>query len=89
MNSTVGEADLDTSYTWVKSSWTDNKFYAIFTPTHSDDYSEASSNSGTNTSASSEEATVPEYNTDSDGPPPTCALLLSEGEMVAPMSHSQ
>ena len=78
MNSTVEEANLDSSHPWVEASWTDNKFYASFAPTYSDNHSEASSNSGTNMSASSEEAIFPEYDTDSDGAHYACTLAMEE-----------
>ena len=74
MNSTVDWADLDNSHPWVEASRIDNKFYASVPSTHSDDYSEAIFNSGTNMSASSEEATFPEYNIDLDGAPCMCTL---------------
>ena len=67
MDNIVEEADLHNSHPWFKASWTNNRFYASFAPNHSDDRSEASSNSGTNMSASGEEATLPEYEIDSNG----------------------
>ena len=69
MNSTVEEANLNNSHPWVEASSTNNRYYVNGAPTPSEDHLEASSNSGTNMSASSEEAKFPEYNVGSDGAP--------------------
>ena len=70
------EADLGNSHLCVKASLTNNKLCASFTPTYSDDHSEAISNSGNNMSTSSEEATLPEYDTDSDEAPYVCTITF-------------
>ena len=69
MNNTVEEARLDNTNPWIHVTWTNNRLYVNTIHISREDDSEDISKGKTNLSGSSNEADLPKYYLDSDGPP--------------------
>ena len=74
MNKTVMEARLGNTNPWIHVTLTNNRFYANTSPIPREDSSEDNFKGKTNMNDSNDEADLPEYDSDSDGPPHVCTL---------------